>query len=1162
MNLSYEEFIKLIPEDTKEYVDIVLKYISRYIVHNTEEDIKDYGDIVLKHIDGYITHGEDMHIVDDYNKFIDVPINNDCKIKAFFLEALSKSEYSYVAKKLYNNKYISYDEIAINGIPVFLNNEVDTNVFNLYKEYFLIYSDTSYYYGLTPLELVNNIFEKKQEILDYRDSYGIYRYCFIANDGYKRLKIDKIIEEKRKEFENKLSIELFKDIPIDIVHLVTNASKIYNYNIKHIKSMLYKSIDDLVVDSLLTSYLYSEDTDVNNMVKKLNLSPGIIDFYRKKYIENTGDLDFEPNYYGIKMYYEKYYKDLNSKTIENMFINLFNRNITNSTYVEELLNKYNIDENKVVGLLDTRTEQEKINEMITNFNGDRNKLARLSKIYSLTLKKVNPITNKYLNTKNDILTYSYLTYLSIYEQDNILYEYLKDNDITIDKTNNLVEVNLTNEEIEKEPITLESIKDIVSKNIDDFDEHFIKNSKSNALINIFNSLSSNKIYDLNREIENYIEKKELEYKDKIYLELFDGLNKETTSFIKDLAFENKYLSANINDIDKKDLIMLSIMYSAFNVDSLKSYLYTRYDIVIEEVNDLVKVKHNNFYAGYRYDEEDNVMLYNDYYDFIFKGYNQDIARQDIMPQHIFRNIFNKSLYNRAYLVKLLHRLNHNLSDFDNFTDEYDNYLLGSQVKDKMESIFKGFYNCSVELNNNDRYLNVYIENIIENALAINTKINETNPNLTNLDKEKLSIMLSYILTYIDAIDKDNKFIFGINTLYNNGITLELICKYLNTSKEELKFNIPPIDYKLFDNYMKYFDSKEKEKSLMTIMSNLFNPEINNSNILSVIGNLSTEQSRVLNIELSTFKPYIPSLSECISSLKSLEVKSMNIEDMNDMMSYGNELSKHFVTINEEEHKLLSGDSNDKSIANINEIIANSYEVIEPKKSFFKWLFLEDTPNNNITIKLEAIPKLKDAINTNINILSNELLTYDKIRKYIIEYAKKNREYVIKTSEIVALLERKINEIDADDPYSYIDSMQTSSQLQIAREKQNRFNTSNQLLNQELLKINQAIVNHFITINALEMARDDLLPLISSELLISQGNKDVNSSLELSKNIMDLFKAMLERNVDSTKEVLTKINSIYSLNGTTELLNMHINNYINTIDNTTDKENSKKLIREI
>ena len=1132
MNLSYEEFIKLLPEGTKEYVEDVLRSITQFIILNRK-----------------------IYIVES-NNFID----EDYKIKTIFSEILSKNnEYSYIAKKIKN---VTFIDISNKSIYLIKSYSINPDAFNLYKEYFLIYNDISYYYGLTPLELVNNIFNIDHSVLEFDDSNFKRHRCFIANDDYKKLNIDKIIEEKRKEFENNLSIELFRDTPIDIIHLITNASKIYNYNIKHIKDMLYKSIDDLVADSILTSYLSSEDEDVKTMIKKLNLSPGIIDFYRKKNLENTIELDFEPNYYSIKMYYEKYYKDLNSKTIENMFINLFNRNITNSTYVEELLNKYNIDENKIISLLDTRTSQEKINEILTNFNGDKTKLARLSKVYSLTLKKVNPLTNKYLNTKNDILTYSYLTYLSIYEQDNILYKYLKDNDVTIDKINNLVEVNLTNEEINEESITLEVIKDIVSKNIDNFDEYFIKDSKSNIIINIINSISNNKICDLNSEIENYKEKKELEYKDKIYLELFNGLNKETISFIKHLAFENKYLSANISDIDRKDLIMLSIMHSAFNVDSLRSYLYTKYDIAIEEVNDLIKVKYNNFYAddGYRYDEEDNIMLYNDYYDFIFKGYNQDMARQDIMPQHIFRNIFNKSLYNRAYLVKLLHNLKFNLSDFDNFTNDFNNYLLEDQVKDKMKSIFKDFTSCD-----NGRYLNVYIENIILNALAINTRINKSNPNLSDLDKEKLSIMLSYILAYIDYIDVievDNKFIFGINTLYNNGITLELICKYLNTSKDELKFNIPLIDYKLFDNYMKYFDSNKQEKSLMTIMSNLFNPEINNSNILSVIGNLPSEQSRVLNIELSTFKPYIPSLSECIESLRSIEVKQMNVSDINDMMSYGNELSKHFVTINEEEHKLLSGDSNDKSIANINEIIANSYEVIEPKKSFFKWLFNEEETNNNITIKLEAIPKLKEAINVNISILSSELLTYDKIRKYIIEYAKKNREYIIKTSEIVTLLENKTNEINPNDPYSYIDSLQISSQLQIVREKQNRFNTSNQLLNQELFKINQAIVNHFITINALEMARDDLLPLISSEILISQGNKDVNSSLELSKNIMDLFKAMLERNVDSTKEVLTKINSIYSLNGTTELLNMHINNYINTIDNTTDKENSKKLIKEL
>ena len=34
MNLSYEEFIKLIPEDTKEYIEDVLRSITQFIILN------------------------------------------------------------------------------------------------------------------------------------------------------------------------------------------------------------------------------------------------------------------------------------------------------------------------------------------------------------------------------------------------------------------------------------------------------------------------------------------------------------------------------------------------------------------------------------------------------------------------------------------------------------------------------------------------------------------------------------------------------------------------------------------------------------------------------------------------------------------------------------------------------------------------------------------------------------------------------------------------------------------------------------------------------------------------------------------------------------------------------------------------------------------------
>ena len=135
MNLSYEEFIKLIPEDTKKYVDIVLKYM-----------------------DGYIVRNNDIYVKDDYNKVVYNSINNDYKIKAIFLGMFSKSsDYSYIAKKLYNSRFIGYSGADYGGISVFINDKVDTSVFDLYKEYFLIYSDSSYYYGLTPLELLNKL---------------------------------------------------------------------------------------------------------------------------------------------------------------------------------------------------------------------------------------------------------------------------------------------------------------------------------------------------------------------------------------------------------------------------------------------------------------------------------------------------------------------------------------------------------------------------------------------------------------------------------------------------------------------------------------------------------------------------------------------------------------------------------------------------------------------------------------------------------------------------------------------------------------------------------------------------------------------------------------------------------------------------------------------
>ena len=122
-----------------------------------------------------------------------------------------------------------------------------------------------------------------------------------------------------------------------------------------------------------------------------------------------------------------------------------------------------------------------------------------------------------------------------------------------------------------------------------------------------------------------------------------------------------------------------------------------------------------------------------------------------------------------------------------------------------------------------------------------------------------------------------------------------------------------------------------------------------------------------------------------------------------------------------------------------------------------------------------------------------------------------------------------------------------------RDKVNRFSTSNHLMKQELFKVNQAIVNHFITINALEMARDDLLPLIGSELALTQGRNTENKSLDLSKNVIELFQSLLSRNVTGAVENMEKLKQSSLSANTFELLNKDIEVYLQGLRQSTQLE---------
>ena len=127
---------------------------------------------------------------------------------------------------------------------------------------------------------------------------------------------------------------------------------------------------------------------------------------------------------------------------------------------------------------------------------------------------------------------------------------------------------------------------------------------------------------------------------------------------------------------------------------------------------------------------------------------------------------------------------------------------------------------------------------------------------------------------------------------------------------------------------------------------------------------------------------------------------------------------------------------------------------------------------------------------------------------------------------------------------------------ILKDKENRFLTTKNLMNQELLKLYQTITNHFITINALEMAKNDFIPVIYSEFMIGKSRDSENEALELSRKMRDLLQDVISRNLASAEQNIEALKNSSLSKDVVEMLNQDITLYIeNTKRMSFDESNS-------
>lgn len=1071
--MTYKEFMEIIPDETKDFINELIPYLNYY--DRKEIDINDLtipfeATIFLLTISALLK--------DPYYKniLINCGIKNSKEIKNLVLEKKSIEK---------NEEYFN------------------DNYYN-----FLICNEKKDYSSLTPLDLLIDLTKKLIQKIEPHTTPVFSNQIYNVENKFFVKKLEDFLKDLIRVNNNikneQIKKEIFSNTNIDVINFLDNASKIKTIiNSYLVKKDKILEDQDLTALSVLIAIFYTNSKECNQIKEVLNdIGITIEDIFNKLGIDKIKQSDIEdiiPNYLNLNNEYENYFDNSSNETILNIFKKIFDRKITNSFAIEDLLNKMNI-----------YFDQFKDFDNLINVNIIRGLLFDLpkktqeyitfsAKAYTYLKEKLKDKDVKLVSAPNDFTLLSF--YLASVKYNTAISQFFNINGATIDKVTKFLGIEVDLEEIANTEIDYFNLPYFFKKYT--HENNCAKGNPSQIFIQLIESnltntaITQNKLlhvifeniigvklqndfsYQMNDNIIKYEEKRKQQLKE----EYFKDLPIETINFLESIMNIDGQINLN-KEISNEDRHILVLILAIFDLENNQtkdfiSFLGTNFD-----KDDVINFT-NSYFNNSNYGNIED--LINNYDKYIFKGNNKGKEKQDITIYSIARNIFNKDFNNSIYINKFFDHFKIDPKTYEKYEQLYQEFL-----KDVKRKKIKEAYNQKYES------LYMYTQNVYLNILLkIHGKL---------LDKKINNIkdiaMLLAILKFP---------CLSATFLNKNGLTTEKVLAYLNLPNDFLddirNFDLEENHYDIFiNNYSNYkpFDYKK-----------IFDkPEI-----IKMINDLGINY-KVLKYEVDNEKDYELSLSvdERIEILNNKPIDNLDIDDIESIIKFGNSLNSHSQYIHDEFPKMMINDSTNESVKSINDTLNEVYTLKkeEKPKSIWEKLFaIETTDEPKYVLNNSALYELKEKIDKNIQKLSNELLQYNNLRKYIDAYRKKNEIYLNKINETLkVLLDEQKNQSEQDD---YSDILLTSTNLQIIKSKLERFKTSKLLMQQELIKINQAIVNHFTTINALEMAKNDLLPLITTEVTLNNGINSEYQSIEMTQNIFNLFKSLLDKNQEDTNQ---------------------------------------------
>lgn len=1075
--MNYQKFMELVPKETKDFVFTVLKNYSKYedlhlknilvdccitnIYFSIEESKLAVLMIKIFNTTPYSSHSKDI-------------LKNDVYFEKtnYYSGVVEEHKLTNIKLSSYNPN-INYEELFnnLNSYFCFLNNEID-------------------YITLSPLKIYKRVVMQCYKMNNIE-------YCFIPQVSVaKILPYDNNINNMEMNYISEIRNDLYEKASIDVIKVVENASIIFQKAKDNFSD--YNDLSSITI--LMSMLLTSSCKEIQS-----KLSTYEFDIVNKEkystFIENE-KVDYEV----VKYYFEKYLK---FKNVNELFLALFNRNVTNSVEVEKIFLNAGLTKEKAKSILLTPSKE----EIITEFYADT--VPKEKGDYQLICAMYNSVNthNKRLYPDDNM----YLTLIAFdYQNDGKLSKYFLENGITLDMI--LAKYNL--ELSDSQYIDYQTYLNEVLIGYKDAKDKLKFMASSKFVIDLFNTLAKNKTNNLDSDINNYYKLIEIKETEASYERIYKGKDKIYIDFLNTSyeIYDKLRNSDVVNSIlSQTDLKVLSILITLElitlyipMIDTIKNTVLNE-NIINEALGDVYNV---NFSL---YSEVENLININ-----ISNGNESTTLKQKI--NDINHSVEVEKVFGSYLDDDLLYTL------YKLFEKEKDNSLI-------LKKIFMGKTIKEIKSNIDNEVIMVATEEEYDEYQKLLCMPNDNACDSTkqllnklcmiNLTDIKVNILYEFVAMNFD----NNTLDFYQEALGKYGITKESLLEKFGFINSELAYNEINLENLVaLEDYFTIQNNGHKYKnSIQNILINLIAD--------GYFDELITNKKALL-YELKETKKYIPSLTETIENLQSIPIEEVNIDSLSEIMKFGDALSGEYELVTSEERKALESDSSALSIQTINDLLSKKNKR---KKGFWASLFEPYEEEKNIT----DVPTLKEAINKNITILSRELLTFDLVRKYISVYFAKNLEYVNKSSEALALLNERLSKLNPKDTFEYASFLEVNSMKTIMTEKNKRFNVTSSLLNQELYKINAAIVNHFITINALEMARDDLIPLIGSEVIIGTGFISNNNAMQITNDVISLFQAILAQNVEQTKIMLERLNNMPNIDVTK--LNANVNGYIEMLE---------------